>query len=91
MARICRAALTLADQVKSERKRVRWSEHGEADGLDIIRAVRFDKSTGAWLEPLLQEVGDPRVKGLEQTDKGLVVTFVDSTQADYRHRFILDS
>lgn len=89
MARICKAALTLTGQVKDERKRARWSEHGEADGLDIIRAVRFDKSTGAWLKPLLEETADPRIKSLDQTEKGLVVTFVDSTQADYRHRFIL--
>ena len=85
------AAKVLIRQVLSARPKARIDAHGEPDGLGVVRALRFDKRTSAWLAPLLEELGDPRFTSVNVSGAGyLHVTFVSDRHADDRTPFALD-
>jgi hypothetical protein len=87
MSRIPKAAVTLINQVKQTKPRSVAEPHGDPDGLGVIRTIRFSKSAGDWLEPLLFEISDPRVVALDSEDGDLLVTFSTGRDADQRHAF----
>lgn len=92
MARLVKAAALLAAQVQAQRKRAKWSEAGEPDGLGVVRMIRFDKATSKWLEPLLEEIADERIEWFAPTEAGyLYVKFVATPVADRHDPFPLEA
>lgn len=92
MSRLPYAAKRLAEQVVDAKPRTKVEPVEDSlDGLGVYRTVRFSRSGGKWLQPLLEEIGDPRIISLSSTDDGLDVTFVGTPLADNRDPFPLDA
>lgn len=90
MPRLPYAAKDLIAAVTDLKPKAKAEPVGDADGLNVHRTIKFDKPTSKWLAPLLEEIGDPRITGLELTDAGyLHVTFASGRPADIRGRFPL--
>lgn len=92
MARLPYAAKVLIGQVKIAKPKTKDPETvDEPDGLGVNRTIRFNKTVGKWLAPLLEEAADPRVQTLVgPDDKGLEVTFVADHRADDKAPFPLE-
>lgn len=95
MSRLPYAATQLIDQVHAHEKRDATATQsgvatGFPDGLDVQRAIYFDKVTAKWLEPALRACADPRISGMHKDKAGLVVVFVPDTRSDYAHPFEID-
>lgn len=90
MARIPHAAHTLIDQVQARRKSAKYTVEDDPDGLDVNRAIAFDKGTSKWLGPILEAIDDPRIVGLSTSKEELTVLFSARTIADSRDEFPLD-
>lgn len=91
MARLPYAATTLIETVQSLKTDAKWWEADEPDGLDVIRAIRFDKKTSDWLIPLLDALDDERVESLTRNDNNqAVVTFSPRPVADRKDPFPLE-
>lgn len=85
------AAETLLDQVLEEKPKAEMQNHSDPDGLDVVRTVKFDKRTSAWLADRLTDE-DPRIESVELTEAGyLHVTFVPGIEADQRDPFDLEA
>lgn len=90
MPRIPYAAAVLISQVTDAKPRTRHEIVGPLDGIGVFRTIRFSKSGGKWLAPLLEEIRDPRIQSIEWGDDDyLEVTFVSTGVADRRHPFPL--
>lgn len=90
MPRLTYAAQTLIEQVRAEKPKAKVENASEPDGLGVVRTIKFDKRTSAWLAPLLEVIDDERISGIQVTDAGyLHVTFIARPQADQRARFPL--
>lgn len=90
MPRQTYAAETLAQQVTELRKSAKVEIADDPDGIDVHRAVKFDKATSKWLEPRLDAINDPRIASLDVSKEVLTVTFVPDMSADTRDPFPLD-
>ena len=90
MARVARAAITLAEQVQAERRSAKWEVVGEPDGLGVQRSIRFKGRTGDWLAALLETMDDDRIESFEKDKDGLVVTITGRPRGDYRDPFPLE-
>lgn len=91
MTRLPYAAKVLMDQVEEAKPRSRSETVGDPDGLGVYRTIRFSKSAGKWLAPLLETIEDERIESFDLDDDGLVVTFVHTPNADSRTPFPLDA
>lgn len=92
MSRLPYGAKRLVEQVQDAKPRTKVEPVDESlDGLNVYRTVRFSKSGGKWLAPLLEEIKDPRIATVRDTDDGLEVTFVATPLADNRDPFPLDA
>lgn len=92
MSRIPHAARTLIQQVTEAKPKATAEPHGDPDGLDVQRTIRFNKATSKWLAPILEHMGDPRIEEVEMTDAGyLHVTFVPTVDADGTQQFPLSA
>lgn len=90
MPHLVRAGQTLLRQVGERRSGAKFSA-GDVDGIDRYRSVEFDPKTSKWLKPILEACDDPRIKELDEGEKGrLVVRFVDTVRADEPYEFALD-
>lgn len=86
------AAKTLIDQVAEEKPRAKVEFHGEPDGYGVVRTIKFSKSAGEWLAPLLEAINDDRIESINTTEAGyLHVTFVSTPAADDRAEFPLQA
>lgn len=90
MARLPHAAKTLRRQVLDRHPRSTVEGFGDPDGLGVVRTLRFSKSAGQWLAPLLEVIDDNRIVRAEVTDAGyLHVEFSGRPVADQRQEFPL--
>lgn len=86
------AARTLIEQVTDKKPRTKAEPFGDLDGFGVARTIRFNKATGTWLAPLLDEIRDPRIQEHHLTGGGyLHVTFVADRRADDKSEFPLDA
>lgn len=87
--RLVPAAEQLLAQLDGRRYRVR---RGEADGIGRIRTLTFDPHTSRWLSPVLDAIGDERIKSITPAAKGrgCVIEFVADSRADFRTPYPLD-
>lgn len=90
MSRQTYAAEQLTQQVTELRKSAKVEIADDPDGIDVHRAIKFDKATSKWLEPRLDAINDPRVQSLDLSKDVLTVTFVAGMEADTRDPFPLD-
>lgn len=91
MARLPHAAKTLRRQVLERHPRSTVEAHGDPDGLGVFRTLRFSKSAGQWLAPLLEVIEDRRIVRSQVTDAGyLHVEFSPRPIADQRDDFPLE-
>ena len=87
-ARLVPAADQLISQVEDLRKCK--ATLGEPDGLNRIRSITFDAATSRWLTPILDAIGDPRIRTVTANGRGrATVTFVSDYRADFRGEFPL--
>lgn len=92
MSRLPRAAQQLIEQVrehKGERSKVEPVKES-LDGLGVYRTIKFTKTVGRWLAPLLAEVDDPRIASYD-FEEDQTVTFVGTPLADQRVPFPLEA
>lgn len=90
MPRTPYSAKTLIAQVQLLRKKV-TADLSEPDGLDVYRALSFDKATSKWLAPILWELDDPRIVEWIYEDGVATVTFSPKRNADDPQPFALDA
>lgn len=70
MSRVSRAAKTLAAEVTALKPDAEIEMVGEPDGFGVVRSIKFDEITSAWLAPLLVELADKRVVEHHVTEAG---------------------
>lgn len=91
MARLPYAARTLVRQVLEHKPKANYEVHGDPDGLNVNRTIKFDKTVSKWLAPIVEALDDERIAEVELTEAGyLHVTFTEETIADQRTPFNLD-
>lgn len=91
MSRLAPAAQQLLDQVGEARTSMKKVTLGDPDGLGRIRSITFDAATSRWLVPILNAIGDHRIREVEWAGKGrATVTFVSDYRADFKTEFPLD-
>lgn len=89
MSRITHAAKQLLNEVGAQRKTAKHTREGDADGLGVVRTIKFDKATSKWLYPILEASADDRIESLDLSKDQLSVTFVSGPKADKRDPFRL--
>lgn len=88
MSRLTYAAQQLVSQLPDAEVTL-----GEPDGLDVVREITVDRSTGKWLAPLLVELQDRRIVSSEMGNRGglKIVFHSESRVADDRSPFPLEA
>lgn len=90
MATLVPAAVQLLDQVADIRELIKVT-HGEPDGLGFVREITLDAKTSRWLAPLLDVIGDQRIKSVTVSGRGrATIEFVPDYRADFKDPFPLD-
>lgn len=91
MARTPHGMTVFIEQVKEMRKSAKI-EPGDVDGLDAYRSLTFDKATSKWLQPILDEIDDPRIVGYGTGSKDvLTVVFTHRPAADHKDPYPLEA
>ena len=90
MPRLPYAAVRFIQDVQAIKPSAKAQPHGDPDGLQVYRTIKFGKRESAMLYRLLLHVKDPRIESYNLTDAGyLHVTFVPGPRADRRGSFYL--
>ena len=90
MPRLVPAAIQLITQVGESREKWKVTQ-GEPDGLGRVRSITFDARTSRWLVPILDAIGDQRIRNIEWAGKGqATITFVTDYRADFKTEYPLD-
>jgi hypothetical protein len=92
MARLPYAARSLVRQIMADHPKMEYEPHGDPDGLNVHRTIRFDKATSEALGAAITQMDDPRIEEASVTEAGyLHVTFVGKPIADQRGDFALEA
>lgn len=83
--RLIPAAAQLIEEVANCGRRFKVA-CGDADGYGFIREITFDGRTSNWLVPILEAIGDQRIRYVNQPHgKGrATIRFVGDTRADHK-------
>lgn len=85
--RLIPAAKQLTSEVEDMGKPYKVTQ-GEPDGYGFIREIGFDARTSKWLVPILDAIGDERIRTIDYEGKGRAsITFVGDTRADFSQPF----
>lgn len=88
--RLPHAATVLTAQVQAKYKNATAERVGEPDGFNVIRSVKFDKTSSKWLAKVLPQLDDPRIAGFTEKGGQVTVEFTGRTIADQRDQFALE-
>lgn len=90
MARIVPAAVQLITQLEDSGRKFKTTQ-GDPDGLGVVRAITFDATTSRWLTPILDAIGDQRIRSITHNGRHrATVTFVPDYRADFKTPFPLN-
>lgn len=98
MSRIPHSAKTLIRQVQDHYGRNPDSRAGlntgtpvgDPDGFNVIRTIKFDRTSSKWLATVLPVMDDPRIADYEEKGGHVYIRFSHRTVADQRRDFPLD-
>lgn len=87
MPRITPAAKQFISEVQSVDEDVTARASGEPDGLGVHRSVSFHGASD-WLGDVLRSMwNEPRLQKWDMDGDDIVLTFVSTARADFRHEF----
>lgn len=89
MGHLVQAARQLVDEVTAASPKSKVTVLPEVDGLGFNRSIRIEGSDAKKIADALDAADDRRVAGVVRSAKGLRVTFVTGTLADFRQPFEL--